>query len=204
MKNSSSEFKDNFSKTWALIIGKISPPLGKACAYLMLCLLVILSVVLILILFGFLTPKVEALYLHHYALSEIRNEEISVLDKRQIDYLIGRHQIVPMSSIYEKTLEYYDSLISVLVALLGLFAFIAWFSLRTKARNEVKEEFDRYIGGDAERERILKATREIFDENSDEFANIWRPQITEEVTENVINGLKKQKETERLEVEDSL
>jgi hypothetical protein len=64
-----------------------------------------------------------------------------------LEYLITKNKIIPLSYVYQNTLNYYDSLISVLggvitflIALLGVSAFMSWLSLRSRIEDTIKEE----------------------------------------------------------------
>lgn len=73
-------------------------------------------------------------------------QNLTQTEKVYVNKLILKNKIIPANEIYEKTLSYYDSLISVLtifitviIALLGVLAFTSWFSLKGKVKNEVQE-----------------------------------------------------------------
>jgi hypothetical protein len=62
--------------------------------------------------------------------AETSETNLSIQDKKNIDNLISKHKIIPISDIYDNILSYYNTLITTLVAILGVFTFVAWFSVK--------------------------------------------------------------------------
>lgn len=125
--------------------------------------------VVVCYVFQITKPRYEEFYSKNYVVMEPEN--LSKNEKIYVDKLIVKNKIVPADRIYEKTLSYYDSLISVLslfiaflTALLGLLAFISWFSLKGKMKEEIQET----------KEKIsTKITEEIQRIISSEFYKTW-------------------------------
>lgn len=89
-------------------------------------------------------PHFEEFYSKNFIVMEPEN--LTKTEKVYIDKLILKNKIIPVDEVYNKTLDYYDSLISVLTifialitTLLGVLSFTSWFSLKGKVKNEVNE-----------------------------------------------------------------
>ena len=189
MKKFVYKFKEHFSETFNKIGNFIPWILGKSCALLIWLLCLSLITIILLLAYNIIQPKVTRLYSHACAVSELQIENLSPQDKKSIDTLIAKNKIIPISTIYEKTLEYYDSLVSILIALLGIFAFVTWFSLRGKTKDEVENAIEKMIESP-----LFKAW---INENLDIIVQEKLPdkeQLIEDLKERVSNNLEKDKE----------
>lgn len=111
------------------------------------------SIIAIMLFFGLLTCIIIHLFKPYLAKSIFSNyfiaeqqdynsknpNGLTVKDRANLRSLMNKGKIVSIDSIYDKTLDYYDSLITILVALLGLFAFVSYFSMRGKLKGEAEE-----------------------------------------------------------------
>lgn len=137
-----SEFKMLFQKIkdWTAIC------CGKCCAFVAGILIVCAIFLSIGAIYGFTQPRITQIYSHIYVLTELEAREkhnpYSNKEKEQIKQLVDKNRIVPVTTVYKDTLDYYDSLISVLVALLGIFAFVSWFSMRSKIKEEMRDTIE--------------------------------------------------------------
>ena len=77
-------------------------------------------------------------YENTYMFVEIKND-ITKEEYKQIDSLIAKNRIIPVTTVYENTLKYYDNLMTLLIALLGLFAFISWIYLKGRVSNQIRD-----------------------------------------------------------------
>lgn len=116
-----------------------------------------------------LRPSLEKLYPGSFVVLEPEN--LSNDEKKNVDNLILKNKIIPADEIYGKTLSYYDSLVTVLIAfitfmavLLSALGFASWFSLKGKAKEELQEIKDN-IG--------LKIGGEIKNVVSSEYYKTW-------------------------------
>lgn len=136
------KFCQSFRKSYEFIGNLIFDLLGKVSGFLIWLSLILFALT---IFFNYISPPIATLYRHFYTISEFGEEKISEEDKKKIDHLIAKNHIIPMSSIHESTLSYYDSLISILIALLGVFALASWFSLRSKAKDEAGTAVEKLV-----------------------------------------------------------
>jgi hypothetical protein len=170
------QFKETFVKSKDSIVKKVA----KASAYFVWVIIVIAIIFILIFMFQLLCPKVMNLYSHLYTISdsEPNATSFSMEDEKYIKYLIERNKIVPMSAVYSNTLDYYNSLISILVALLGLFAFVSWFSLRSKIRDDVKDTFV----SDFFKQNLDNKIKEIVNKNLPDY-------VSEVINENEIKDM---------------
>ena len=178
------------------------------------------AVVLLIFIIGtccflqYTKPCYEEFYSKNFVVMEPQN--LTQTEKVYVNKLILKNKIIPANEIYERTLSYYDSLISVLtifitviIALLGVIAFTSWFSLKGKVKNEV-QEIKYGLRGDIDQaiQNVVASdfyktwlTTEVFGkyiaENKDKLfpdaSNIDVNQLVDEVTERIKQNLKDDK-----------
>ena len=112
------------------------------------------------------TPHFCKVYHGNYAVANTDN--ISAEEKRTLERLIQKGRIIPISDVYGHTLDYYDSLVSVLIAIIGVFAIVAWFSMRAKIEDSVIES----INSEHNKEFLVLKIKEIIDENYEIFQRL--------------------------------
>jgi predicted house-cleaning noncanonical NTP pyrophosphatase (MazG superfamily) len=117
---------------------------AKICSCLVIAL--VLGIVFCIVLL-FVKPRIDKIYSQSYVVSDLDNTILTTKEKYSIDQLIAKNKIVPLSMVYDKTLNYYDSLISVLgflIAVLGIFvgfgAFLSYVSIRGKIKDTIDDE----------------------------------------------------------------
>lgn len=93
-----------------------------------------------MLFFVFTRPYISRVYNYNYIISETSPKEITKKDMVSIQQLVYKNKIIPVSAVYGDTLKYYDSIITILVALLGLFAFVSWFFLGGRMRESLHKE----------------------------------------------------------------
>ena len=64
---------------------------------------------------------------------------------KTVQELIVQGKIINASEIYSHMLEYYNTLITILIALIGVFGLISWFTIQGKASYEVKKTIDEHL-----------------------------------------------------------
>jgi hypothetical protein len=114
-------------------------------------LFIILSILCVLICFlvNWYKPRIDTLYKNNFTVAELNEPNLTEQEKINLDHLIKRNKIIPLSYVYQNTLHYYDALITVLgfliaflVALLGLSTILSWFSLKSKIKDDVAKEIN--------------------------------------------------------------
>ena len=74
------------------------------------------------------TPKISKIYYKTFAVSISDRTELNLVDEKYISELLAKNKIIPITDVYDNTLDYYNTLITILVALLGVFAILSWIS----------------------------------------------------------------------------
>ena len=132
-----SEWKNIFCETFKKVSAKFT-------AFFCLIAIIAFFGITVLGIMVFMKPHVSDLYTGRYAFIETQHE-LKPEEKEQIDLLIAKNSIIPITSVYEDTMRYYDNIITLLIALLGVFAFASWFyiggKLHSKMRDDIHEEF---------------------------------------------------------------
>jgi hypothetical protein len=92
-------------------------------------------------------PEVDKIYSQSYIVSDLNDVALTAEEKYSLEELITKNKIVPLSMVYDKTLNYYDSLISVLgilIAVLGIFVglgmILSYFSMKSKIKDNIDDE----------------------------------------------------------------
>ena len=72
----------------------------------------------------------------------LTNEQSVEISTKTLGELIAQDKIVNASEVYNHMLEYYNTIITILIALLGVFGAISWFTIQGKAHYEVKTSIE--------------------------------------------------------------
>jgi hypothetical protein len=112
---------------------------------------IVLSILCVLICFlaKWYKPRIDTLYKNNFTVAELNEPNLTEQEKIDLDNLIKRNKIIPLSYVYQNTLQYYDTFINVLgffiaflAALIGVGAFFSWFSFGNKIKKEITSEFN--------------------------------------------------------------
>jgi predicted house-cleaning noncanonical NTP pyrophosphatase (MazG superfamily) len=127
--------------------------------------------------------------------AETSETNLSIQDKKNIDNLISKHKIIPISDIYDNTLSYYNTLITILVAILGVFTFVAWFSVKNKVKAEIEESVRETLNSNTYKElldaKLNKIIRDyIPDYIADPDTMVECLPIIQKNIETIISGMK--------------
>ena len=98
--------------------------------------LVIIVCIFFLGLATWAKPRVSEIFSQQYLFVETKNT-ITEKEQKSIELLIAKNKIVPVTLIYEDTMRYYDHIITLLVTLLGLFAFVSWLYIGGKVQSKM-------------------------------------------------------------------
>lgn len=104
-----------------------------------LLLVIFSSILSISIISIFARPSLCELYKYNYIGVESDVTNYSDKDLEYIRYLTNRNRIIPVSLIYESTMAYYDTLITILLSSFAALSFFSWMSVKNKVSIEVKE-----------------------------------------------------------------
>ena len=196
-------------KNWIkLILSSIYSCSARLCGITVVLFIFIIGICCFL---QYTKPRYEEFYSKNFIVMEPQN--LTQTEQVYVNKLILKNKIIPVDEIYERTLSYYDSLISVLtifitviIALLGLLAFTSWFSLKGKVKNEV-QEIKYGLKGDINQEIQNVVTSEFYKtwlttevfgkyiaENKDKLfpdaSSIDVNRLVDEVTERIQQNLK--------------
>ena len=136
--------KEWFFLFWKKLLENIknSHDLCARILYVVLCILVI-SIISLIFLQGVI--PITKVYNGYFTVSIEEKKELTQREKNSLNDLIAKNKVISVSDVYSRTLHYYDSFITVLVALLGAFAILSWISLKTKIREEVQNEITNFF-----------------------------------------------------------
>lgn len=86
----------------------------------------------------------------------LTNEQGVEMSTKTLGELIAQGKIVSASEVYNHMLEYYNTIITILIALLGVFGAISWFTIQGKAHYEVKTSIENKFESMKFKEDLLK------------------------------------------------
>lgn len=128
--------------------------------------------------------KIEVLLNQHYTI--IETNVLNKNDRLSIERLIQKNKIIPVSMIYENTLNYYNSIITILVFLIGVFGVVSWFSLKSRVRGDIEDCFRENMNDGSFKEilecKIKKQTEEYLGQHLPDY-------ISESIEEKDIRGM---------------
>ncbi len=161
-----------------------------------LCALVLFIFVFLLLIL--LSPGFRKIYSNVYTFAEYDIANINGAEHYCIDYLLTKHKIIPIADVYQNTLSYYDTLVTFLVSILGLFAFISFFSLKSKIRNEVDESVSNYLDSnlfkDNLKTKLVEITQDILPDILEDAIKPRMDDMHSIITEEINKLLEKKEE----------
>ena len=181
--------------------------LRKFTSFVLALFIVVFTFLMVsLFVFKICKPKVEVLYKNTFIVSE--NNKVTIEERNHISDLIKKNRIIPVSTIYDRTINYYDSLISIssllitfLVAALGLFSYFSWISLKSKIKEDldkkVNEEFEKIFNSPIYKSYRTELIAQYINKNKD----IIIPELAsfdldiDEVVEKVFKRIKDDRKT---------
>jgi predicted house-cleaning noncanonical NTP pyrophosphatase (MazG superfamily) len=178
-------FKEHFIK-WS----------AKSCSCLVI--IIVLGIIISSILI-FVKPRVDKIYSQNYVVNDLSDVALTAKEKYNLEQLISKNKIISASTIYDKTLNYYDSLISVLgflIAFLGIFvglgAYLSYVSMKGKIKDTIDDEIKSQFTNIFFQDHL----RALIEEKLAEEMPDWlksKENTTTEIIEQVKNELEKNK-----------
>lgn len=110
----------------------------KAAYFCAICCWFLLVIIFLLAVINYTKKSISELYENTHMFIEAENN-ITKEEYTQIETLIAKNRIIPVTVVYENTLKYYDNLMTLLVALLGIFAFVSWIYLKGRVSNQIRD-----------------------------------------------------------------
>ena len=147
------------------------------------------------------TPKISKIYYKTFAVSISDRTELNLVDEKYISELLAKNKIIPITDVYDNTLDYYNTLITILVALLGVFAILSWISLRAKIKEDVKDEIEKFFVSPQTIAWFGELIKKQIDQNS-ELLNTDKEKLIDIVQETVLARIEKSKQEEIISKEE--
>lgn len=114
-----------------------------------------------------------------------QNEPLSQKDKTSLSQLVEKNKVVSAKDLYENILEYYNALISFLIAIIGVFGIVSLVSFQSKIKYEAEQHVENKIKHDDFNDKIKllieKQTDKVFHEQKDD--------IMENLTDAILNNI---------------
>lgn len=161
------------------------------CSYLFWIIILAVSTTVFLLCFG---NKIYTFYSKHIMIPKV--EELSSCELNYVNKLIDKGGLTTVSDFYTGTIAYYDSLISILVALLGLFAVISWMVNRLKIKNEVENIVQEHLDKKDHQRLLKELLKQVLDVNFKSTINETgvKDEIRNEILQLVIADIEKDKQ----------
>ena len=121
--------------TWVNIKKSFYNTLGVLIALFCVCFVL----VCLFILINHINPTFIAALHSKYIITPDGNNFETI---KTLNEFVTQGKIINASEIYNHVLEYYNSLITILIALIGVFGAISWFTIQGKANYEVKTSIE--------------------------------------------------------------
>ena len=100
---------------------------------------VFLLVLSIIVLVGHISPNFINILSSKYIITE-NNYDIQT--SQTLNLLITKGKIINASDVYNNMLNYYNTLITILIALMGVFGIVSWISIQGKIKHESELSVD--------------------------------------------------------------
>ncbi len=115
----------------------------------------------------------------------VTNEQLAPKDKIALSQLLEKNKIVSTKDLYENILEYYNALISFLIAIIGVFGIVSFVSFQSKIKYEAEQHVENKIKHDDFNDKIKllieKQTDKVFSDQKDD--------IMESLTDAILNNI---------------
>ena len=117
-------------------------------------------------------PGVNTFLKDQYAIT-VSNEYLTPKDKISLSNLLERNKIVSTKDLYENILEYYNALISFLIAIIGVFGIVSLVSFQNKIKYEAEQHVENKIKHNDFNEKINllieKQTEKVFNDQKNDI-----------------------------------
>lgn len=167
------------------IWGNIRKPFYTTLGILIAIFCIFLAIFFILVVMGHINPTFIKVLNYQYILGH--STEYDSKTTVMLNTLIAQGKIISASDIYNHMLEYYNTLITILISLLGIFGFISWVSLQAKVKHEAELSVDNKFENKDFQCRLEKEVENIASEILNE--NNYISKIAEENVDLIIGRL---------------
>lgn len=110
--------------------------------------------------------------------------------------LITQGKVINASEVYNHMLEYYNTIITILIALLGVFGVISWFTIQGKAHYEVKSSIENEFESSKFEDKLIEKIDEKLTEMTQK-ASFWEQTFSKN-KEEIISCVLKDEQIKRI------
>lgn len=129
-------------------------------------------------------PGVNTFLKDQYVVT-VSNEYLTPKEKISLSKLLEKNKIVSTKDLYENILEYYNALISFLIAIIGVFGIVSLVSFQNKIKYEAEQHVENKIKHNDFNDKISllieKQTEKVFNEQKND--------IIENLTDAILNNI---------------
>lgn len=115
----------------------------------------------------------------------VTNENLTPKDKMTLSQLLEKNKIVSTKDLYENILEYYNVLISFLIAIIGVFGIVSFVSFQSKIKYEAEQHVENKIKHDDFNDKI----KSLIEKQTDKVFNDQKNDIIESLTDAILNNI---------------
>ena len=122
-----------------------------------ICVAVIFAFVIIVML---CTIKIDSIKDVYFLSKDLNLNLLSEKEQNLLHSLIRKNHVISADTIYTQTLAYYDTLITVLVSILGLVAGLAFFYVRFISQEKTEEYIEKIVKQNFETKKFADSVKD--------------------------------------------
>jgi len=140
-------------------------------------------------------PRIAKVYHQTFTITVTDKADLNRSERQHVDDLLAKNKIISIADVYGNTLDYYNSLITILVALLGAFAILSWISLRTRIKENVQEEIEKFFASPQTIAWLSELVKKQIDQNM-ELSHMDQGKLIDVVEDAVLGRIEKRQQEE--------
>lgn len=140
-------------------------------------------------------PRIAKVYHQTFTITVTEKADLNQSERQHVDDLLAKNKIISIADVYGNTLDYYNSLITILVALLGVFAILSWISLRTRIKENVQEEIEKFFASPQTIAWLSELVKKQIDQNT-ELSHMDQGKLIDVVEDAVLGRIEKRQQEE--------
>ncbi len=140
-------------------------------------------------------PRIAKVYHQTFTITVTDKADLNQSERQHVDDLLAKNKIISIADVYGNTLDYYNSLITILVALLGAFAILSWISLRTRIKENVQEEIEKFFASPQTIAWLSELVKKQIDQNM-ELSHMDQGKLIDVVEDAVLGRIEKRQQEE--------
>ena len=130
-------------------------------------------------------PGINTFLKDQYVISQTNNNNLSKNEQKYLDVLIEKNKIVSTKDLYESILEYYNALISFLIAIIGVFGLVSLISFQSK----IKYEAEQHVENKIEHNNFKDKINNLIESQTEKIFNEQKSDIIENLTNDILNNI---------------